>query len=84
MSRAIASALDGMRAWGEARDWRGYDPYDALNSPFAPYLTVGTRLGRRAFIQAVKLSPLNLRPALRVPPAWNAKAIALVFSVPTQ
>lgn len=80
MSRAIASALDGMRAWGEARDWRGYDPYDALNSPVAPYLTLGTRLGRRVLTQAVKLSPLNLRPALRIPPAWNAKAIALVAS----
>jgi hypothetical protein len=80
VSRAIASALDGMRAWGEARDWRGYDPYDALNSPLAPYLTLGSRLGRRAFAQAVKLSPLNLRPALRIVPAWNAKAIALVAS----
>jgi hypothetical protein len=69
-----------MRAWGEARDWRGYDPYDALNSPFARYLTLGTRFGRRAFTQAVKLSPLNLRPALSVAPAWNAKAIALVAS----
>ena len=36
-------ALDAIRRWGEARDWRGYDPYDALNSPFAPVLTLGTR-----------------------------------------
>jgi hypothetical protein len=84
VSRAIASALDEIRAWGEARDWRGYDPYDALNSPLAPYLTLRTRLGRRVFTQAVKLSPLNLRPALRIAPAWNAKAIALVASAYTR
>jgi hypothetical protein len=46
----------------------------------APLLTGGTRLGRRAFTQAVKLSPVNLRPLLRIPPAWNAKAVALVAS----
>ena len=55
-------------------------PTTRLNSPLAPYLTLGTRLGRRVLTQAVKLSPLNLRPALRIPPAWNAKAIALVAS----
>lgn len=69
-----------MRAWGEARDWQGYDPYDALNSPLAPYLTLGTRLGRRVLTQTVKLSPVNLRPALGIKPAWNAKAIGIVAS----
>ena len=67
-------------AWGEARDWRGYDPYDALNSPLAPYLTLGTAFGRRALTQAVKRSPVNLRPLLRIKPARNAKAIGLVAS----
>jgi hypothetical protein len=80
VSCEVGSALSRMRAWGEARDWRGYDPYDALNSPLAPYVTLGTRFGRRIFTQVVKLSPLNLRPALRVAPAWNAKGIALVGS----
>jgi hypothetical protein len=31
-------------------------------------------------VQAVKLSPLNLRPLLRIRPGWNAKAIGLVAS----
>jgi polysaccharide biosynthesis protein VpsJ len=79
-SEPSTEALIRIRSWGEARDWKGYDPYDALNSPFAPYLTLGTRIGRRVLTQGVKLSPLNLRPALRIAPAWNAKAIALVAS----
>ena len=69
-----------MRAWGEERDWRGFDPYDALNSPAAGLLALGPPLGRRLFTQAVKLSPLNLRPALGIRPAWNAKALGLVAS----
>lgn len=80
MTRSTSDAVERIRGWGEAREWRGYDPYDALNSPLAPYLTFRSRLGRRLLTQAVKLSPLNLRPALRIAPAWNAKAIALVAS----
>jgi hypothetical protein len=76
----LPEAVDRLRAWGEERDWRGYDPYDALNSPAAPLLTIGTRLGRRLLTQAVKRSPLNLRPALGIRPAWNAKALGLIAS----
>lgn len=78
--RSVQLACDRIRHWGEQRSWRGYDPYDALTSPLAPALTLGTRLGRRVLVQAVKLSPLNLRPVLRIAPDWNAKAVALVAS----
>ncbi len=76
----IEEALARLREWGEAHDWKGYDPYDALNSPAAPALTLGTPLGRRLITQAVKLSPLNLRPLLGIQPEWNAKALGLVAS----
>ena len=79
-SDAIDAAVAQIRSWGEARDWRGYDPYDGLNSPFAPALTLGRPLGRRLLTQAVKRSPINLRPLLRIKPGTNAKAIALVAS----
>jgi hypothetical protein len=80
LSDPVSKGLGRIQAWGEARDWRGYDPYDALNSPLAGVLTVGTPFGRRVLTQAVKLSPLNLRPVLGIRPAWNAKALALVAS----
>lgn len=80
MSPPVSDALARIRSWGEARDWRGWDPYDGLNSPLAPVLTLGTPLGRRVLTQAVKLSPLNLRPALGIRRAYNDKAIALVAS----
>lgn len=76
----LEEAVSRIRRWGEVREWRGYDPYDALNSPFAGTLTLGTVLGRRLLTQAVKLSPVNPRPLLRIHPEWNAKALALVAS----
>lgn len=79
-TEAKSLAIDRIRRWGEERDWRGWDPYDALNSPFAPLLTLGTRAGRRSLTQVVKLSPVNLRPLLRIPCERNAKAIGLVAS----
>jgi hypothetical protein len=80
VSAPVAAAVAAIRAWGEARDWRGYDPYDALNSPLARPLTLGTPLGARLLTQAVKLAPINVRPALGIRPDWNAKALALVAS----
>jgi hypothetical protein len=72
----LREAVARIRAWGEARDWCGHDPYDGLNSPLARI--VPTRLGRRGLTQAVKLSPVNLRPVLGIRPARNHKAIGLV------
>jgi hypothetical protein len=80
MSATITRALTQIRRWGEAHEWRGYDPYDALNSPLASILTFGTPFGRRLLTQAVKLSPFNVRPLLRIRPERNAMAIGLVAS----
>lgn len=80
LSDNLRDAVDRIREWGEDCDWSGYDPYDALNSPAARFLALGTRPGRRFLTQAVKLSPVNLRPLLRIRPEWNAKAIGLVAS----
>jgi hypothetical protein len=76
----VADAVGRIRTWGEGRDWLGYDPYDALNSPLAGVLSFGTLMGRRFLTQAVKLSPVNLRPLLLIRPQHNAKAIALIAS----
>jgi hypothetical protein len=76
----IPDAVARIRSWGEARDWQGYDPYDALSSPLATPLSLGTAPGRRLLTQVVKLSPVNLRPLLRVRATHNPKAVALVAS----
>ena len=64
-------------AWAESRSFEGYDPYDALNSPLAGVLTLGTKPGRIALTQFLRRSPVNFRPALLIKPGANPKALAL-------
>jgi hypothetical protein len=68
-----------LEAWARARDWRGTDPYEGLN---ARRLAVLKRrpLGRRILIQAVKRSPLDLRPLLGIEPRHNPAAIGHALS----
>ena len=61
-----------------ANDWKGYDPYDALNSRVFKYLPfLDFRLPRLLFTQILKRIPFNIRPLLMVPKTQNPKAIAL-------
>lgn len=66
--------------WGERRAWRGSDPYEGLNATRLIGPFTRTALGRRVVIQAVKRSPMNLRPVLGIPPRRNAAALASVVS----
>jgi hypothetical protein len=75
---ALAKQLE---RWGRERDWRGTDPYDALNAERELLGPLKRRaLGRRLLTQTVKRSPLNLRPLLGIPPAASAASIAWVVS----
>ncbi len=58
-----------------ARQWRGDDPYDGLNSPLARLLP--GRWARQAWTQLHRRSPVNLRRLCGIRPTLNAKAVAL-------
>jgi hypothetical protein len=82
MSKAVAT--DGKRfrevwqqlhEYGTSRGWRGYDPYDALDSPVACLLP--GKLARQAWTQLHRRSSVNLRPLCGIKPTLNAKALAL-------
>lgn len=79
LSDDVVEAWIGLRRYIERSDFSGFDPYDALNSPLLRACTLGTAAGRIAMIQALKLSPVNLRPVLGVPPGRNPKALALLL-----
>jgi hypothetical protein len=72
-----AAALTLLRRWVEARDFAGYDPYDALNSSVLRILSLGSKWGRVAVIQGMKRCPVNLRRLLVVRPGHNPKALGL-------
>ncbi len=63
-----------------ANDWAGYDPYDALNSRFFSLPFFDTKIPRLALTQAMKRSPINLRPLMLVPKTQNPKGLALILT----
>ena len=63
--------------YASERDYTGYDPYDALNSPLLRAASLGLKWGRIAWIQLMKRCPVNLRPLVGVRPGQNPKALGL-------
>lgn len=61
----------------EAADFKGYDPYDALNSPILRALSFQQKFLRIAFIQLLKRLPVNLRPLLLIKKDYNPKGLGL-------
>ena len=79
----VAAAVQAARAlerWGSARGWWGPDPYDALNARRLPGVVRRSPLALRVVTQAVKRSPLNLRPLLAIPAGLSAVTLAHVIS----
>ena len=75
------TAVRKLLAYCQINDWAGYDPYDALNSRIltaVPFLS--TKLPRLVFTQALKRSPVNIRPLLLIKKTQNPKAIGLFLS----
>jgi len=73
-----AEALARTWEYCVSRDWTGHDPFDGLMATrFPATLLLGSATGRLALLQAVKRSPVDLRPLLGVPPLRNPKALAL-------
>jgi len=74
----MLNVYDELFAYCEAENFAGYDPFDGLNSRlFQASPLKYSRFARLAWLQMVKRSAKNLRPALRIEKGVNAKGIAL-------
>ncbi len=71
--------LSDLLSFARKEDFKGYDPYDALNSPILKLLGINKYL-RIAFIQAFKRSPINLRKIFLVRKGYNPKGLGLFLS----
>ncbi len=80
LSADVACALDGLETFVERSGFKGWAPYDALNSPLLRGLSLGLKYPRIAFTQALKVLPVNLRPVLGIPRCFNPKALGLFLS----
>lgn len=75
----VERAARELDAWGWERRWTGTDPYEGLNATRALARPLRrTPLGRRILIQAVKRSPLDLRPLLGISREQSSAALAWV------
>lgn len=74
---SIAKETAALCAYVEGRNYAGYDPYDALNSPLLRSVCMGSKWARIACIQFLRRCPVNIRPLLLVPKGHNPKALGL-------
>ena len=74
----ITEELINLKIYIESNDYKGYDPYDALKSPFFkfPFLK-SNKLIRFGTQQLVKRLPFSIRPLLMVPKGYNPVTLGL-------
>ncbi len=75
-------SLQKLIAYCEKEEYKGYDPYDGLNSKLFQRLPVipKKRFPRLAWIQLFKRLPVNLRPFVGISKEYNPKGLALFLT----
>jgi hypothetical protein len=75
-------SLDKLLSFIEQENYKGWDPYDGLNSKIFQSIKPisNNRLMRLAWIQFFKRSPVNFRKITGVPKEYNSKGIALFLA----
>lgn len=68
----LRRSLEKLERWIEAHDYRGYEPFDGLASRLRR-LTFDRLFLERLLQQAVRQSPINLRPLLGIKPQESTK-----------
>lgn len=81
MNRAISFSFSSLKCFVEAEEYKGWDPYDGLNSKvFQATPFKNWDFGRLIWIQLFKRNPINLRKLVSVSKEYNAKGIGLFLS----
>ncbi len=78
----ILNSFIHLKSYCESEQFKGWDPYDGLNSKVFQVLPLlkKSALCRLAVIQGFKRMPFNLRKLALVPKEYNAKGIGLFLS----
>lgn len=81
IAKEIDNSLVRLLEYCEANDWRGYDPYDGLNSRILKATPFNrSSVARLILTQFCKRSPINLRKFLLVEKGYNPKGLGLFLS----
>lgn len=77
----INHSFSQLKGYVESENYRGWDPYDGLNSKFFQSLPISKLpLARLMWIQFFKRSPINFRPLFAVEKGLNSKGLSLFLS----
>jgi len=77
MNPTFIDSLKRLDSYVRDQQFKGYDPYDALNSPLIK--NIQNKLVRLLFTQFFIYFPLNLRPFFRINPEINPNGIGLLL-----
>ena len=82
MLTKVQNSLLKLKDYCEKESFKGYDPYDGLNSSLFQAIPVisKNRLARLAWIQIFKRSPINFRTIAGVKKEYNSKGLGLFLS----
>ncbi len=82
MEKIFEQSLNRLTEYVEKEAYKGWDPYDGLNSTFFNKLPIisSNRICKLIWIQLFKRLPINLRNFFGVPKGYNSKGIALFLS----
>jgi rhamnogalacturonyl hydrolase YesR len=75
----IENSIKNLEKWVEEHDYKGFEPFDGLSSYLRP-LTFNNPFAERILQQAVRQSPINLRPLLGIKPQESTKGRAYMVS----
>ena len=80
--QAVISSFQKLKGYCEREQYKGWDPYDGLNSRLFNALPLirNNRFCRLAWIQLFKRSPVNFRQITGVRKDFNTKGLALFLS----
>lgn len=82
MNEKIWASFLALKQYCEDEDFKGYDPYDGLNSRLfqkIPFISKN-RIARLVWIQLFKRSPVNLRRIFQVKKDFNPKGLGLFLT----
>src|SRR5271165_2710075 len=68
----LLESASAVQCWVENNEYRGYEPFDGLSSPLRA-CTFGNLLAERILQQAVRQSPVNIRPLIGIKPLDSTK-----------
>lgn len=75
--QSIRNSVEKLELWLLKNEWKGYDPFEGLNSWLRPF-TLEIPFLRQSLVQFIKRFPVNIRPLVGIKPTRSTKGIAYI------